>query len=299
SLNEIKAPPSDSGRETEHIKVPGFHSTRTFYAFQNLMIQQRFLKGILNSLDKGHNHGCYRSRFPSQYRNQTILLQMPICEAYAIEQQPNIYDVVHYFDSIINKSVKLDIVFSFLDHDFHLRFDQWSQRLCLIEIFDVKRLDNFGSTGRLRLWSKEEEYSNGRYNENERRIRGEPRRDNYLGNIKMTIPTFQGMNNPEERKVEHVFDCHNYSEEKKKWRKVIRMWEDMKSIIRRRFVPSRYHRDLHRKLQSLTQGSMSVEDYYKEMEIAMTRANVKENHEVTMARFIGGLKKEIVDVVEL
>ncbi|RDX85901.1 hypothetical protein CR513_32834, partial [Mucuna pruriens] len=73
----------------------------------------------------------------------------------------------------------------------------------------------------------------------------------------------------------------------------------MKNITRRRFVPSHYHRDLHRKLQSLTQGSMSVENYYKEMEIAMTRANVKENREATMARFIGGLKKEIADVVEL
>ncbi|RDY06563.1 hypothetical protein CR513_09440, partial [Mucuna pruriens] len=35
------------------------------------------------------------------------------------------------------------------------------------------------------------------------------------------------------------------------------------------------------------------------MEIAMTRVNVKENREVTMVRFIGGLKKEIVDVVDL
>ncbi|RDY08185.1 hypothetical protein CR513_07602, partial [Mucuna pruriens] len=73
----------------------------------------------------------------------------------------------------------------------------------------------------------------------------------------------------------------------------------MKTIMRRRFVPSHYHRDLHKKLQTLTQGSMSVEDYYKEMKIPMTRANVRKNHEVTMARFIGGLKKEIVDVVEL
>ncbi|RDY04579.1 hypothetical protein CR513_11689, partial [Mucuna pruriens] len=35
------------------------------------------------------------------------------------------------------------------------------------------------------------------------------------------------------------------------------------------------------------------------MKIATTRANVKEDREVTMARFIGGLKKEITDVVEL
>ncbi|RDX96732.1 hypothetical protein CR513_20569, partial [Mucuna pruriens] len=73
----------------------------------------------------------------------------------------------------------------------------------------------------------------------------------------------------------------------------------MKSIMRRRFVPSYYHRDLHKKLQSLTQGSMSVEDYYKEMEIAMIKANMEEDREATMTRFIGGLKKEITYVVEL
>ncbi|XP_038973206.1 uncharacterized protein LOC120105113 [Phoenix dactylifera] len=76
-------------------------------------------------------------------------------------------------------------------------------------------------------------------------------------------------------------------------------WDEMKAVMRKRFVPSHYYRDLHRKLQSLTQGSMSVEDYYKEMEIAMIRANVEEDREATMARFIGGLKKEIADVVEL
>ena len=46
------------------------------------------------------------------------------------------------------------------------------------------------------------------------------KRDSNLGSIKMNILTFQGKNDPElylewQRKVEHVFDCHNYSEEKK------------------------------------------------------------------------------------
>ena len=72
----------------------------------------------------------------------------------------------------------------------------------------------------------------------------------------------------------------------------ISRWEEMNTGMRRRIVPSHYHRDLHR-LQTLIQGSMSVEDYYKEMEIVMIRAD----HETTMARFIGGLKKEIIDVV--
>ena len=69
--------------------------------------------------------------------------------------------------------------------------------------------------------------------------------------------------------------------------------------MRKRFIPNHYYRDLHRKLQGLVQGSMSVEDYYKEMEIAMIRANIEEDREVTMARFISGLNKEIADVVDL
>ena len=61
----------------------------------------------------------------------------------------------------------------------------------------------------------------------ERRVRGfqtGPRwregTDKNLGNIKMKIPSFQGKNNPKaylewEKKVELIFECHNYSEEKK------------------------------------------------------------------------------------
>ena len=79
----------------------------------------------------------------------------------------------------------------------------------------------------------------------------------------------------------------------------ISRWEEIKAVMRRRFVPNYYHRDFHIKLQTPTQGFMSVEDYYKEIDIAMIRANVEEDREATMARFIGGLKKEIVDVVEL
>ena len=46
------------------------------------------------------------------------------------------------------------------------------------------------------------------------------RLDGNLGNIKMKIPAFQGRGDPEayvewERKMEMIFDCHNYSEAKK------------------------------------------------------------------------------------
>ncbi|XP_074555934.1 uncharacterized protein LOC141811777 [Curcuma longa] len=73
----------------------------------------------------------------------------------------------------------------------------------------------------------------------------------------------------------------------------------MKSIMRKRFIPSHYYRDLYQRLQSLTQGSKTVEEYHKEMEIAMIRANVEEDREATMARFLQGLNPEIANVVEL
>ena len=51
----------------------------------------------------------------------------------------------------------------------------------------------------------------------------------------------------------------------------------MKDVTRACFVPTYYNRDLFKKLQLLKQGIKSVEEYYKEMEIAMIRANVTED----------------------
>ena len=81
--------------------------------------------------------------------------------------------------------------------------------------------------------------------------------------------------------------------------RLIDTWDDMKRVMRRRFVPSHYFRDLHNKLQSLKQGSKCVDDYFKEMEVTMIRANVEEDPEATMARFLNGLNLEIRDRVEM
>ncbi|XP_031393015.1 uncharacterized protein LOC116204832, partial [Punica granatum] len=147
--------------------------------------------------------------------------------------------------------------------------------------------------------------------------------------IKMKIPSFQGKSDPEaylewEKKVEFVFDCYSYSELKKVklaaiefsdyaivwWDQLminrrrnreppIDTWEEMKRVMRKRFVPSYYYRKLYNKLQSLRQGNRSVEEYFKEMEVAMIRANVEEDREATMARFLAGLNREIQNAVEL
>ena len=49
------------------------------------------------------------------------------------------------------------------------------------------------------------------------RPRREERMDSNINSIKMKIPSFKGMNDAKtylewERKVEHIFECHNYSE---------------------------------------------------------------------------------------
>lgn len=69
-------------------------------------------------------------------------------------------------------------------------------------------------------------------------------------------------------------------------------------MMKKRFVPSHYHRDLFRNLQKLKQDSRSVDDYFKEMEMLINRTNIVEDREATMARFSAGLNWEIADLVE-
>jgi hypothetical protein len=41
-------------------------------------------------------------------------------------------------------------------------------------------------------------------------------------------------------------------------------WDRLKAAIRERFVPPAYQHDLHKKLQHLDQGDISIQDYYAE-----------------------------------
>ena len=42
-----------------------------------------------------------------------------------------------------------------------------------------------------------------------------------------------------------------------------------------------------------------MEDYHKEIEVAMIRANVEKDRKATMARFLSGLNRDIANVIEL
>jgi len=60
--------------------------------------------------------------------------------------------------------------------------------------------------------------------------------------------------------------CKNYDQ----WSPAA-SWMDIKTLMRARFVPPSYRKELLLKLQRLHQGSMSVSEYFKELESQMRR----------------------------
>jgi len=178
--------------------------------------------------------------------------------------------------------------------------------------------------------NNEDDHNGDRRRQDRRRRKGheDEHREEKIEGVKIQIPSFKGKSDPEaylewEMKIEQLFACHNYTKEKKLkvaameftdyaliwWNQLqkerarygdplVNTWEEMKRLMRRRFVPSHFHRDLYNKLQRLTQSSNSVDEYHKEMEVALIRANISEEQEATMARFLHGLNSDIRDVVE-
>ena len=59
-----------------------------------------------------------------------------------------------------------------------------------------------------------------------------------------------------------------------------------------------YARDMLNKLQRLRQGTNSVEEYFQELQIGMLCCGLVENNDAAMARFLGGLNREIQDVLD-
>nr|KYP31150.1 hypothetical protein KK1_048830 [Cajanus cajan] len=125
-------------------------------------------------------------------------------------------------------------------------------------------------------------------------------------------------------KVEQIFTCHQVSEERKVplvtlsfqghamywWTSLVRdrrlhndlpiqYWNELRNALRRRHIPSYYIRELINKLQRLHQKNMTVEKYRQTMELYLMRDGIREEENITIARFLSGLTFEIRDKVEL
>ena len=150
-----------------------------------------------------------------------------------------------------------------------------------------------------------------------------------MAKIKLSIPSFSGKADPEvylewESRCDQIFRIHGFSDEKRVnlaslefidyaltwWNQLqedrlyagngyIRTWDAMKRAMRHRFVPPHFQRDLYNRLQRLVQGTRTVDEYYKEMEVLMIRTNMRESAEANMSRFLSGLNREIANHVEM
>ncbi|VFQ80611.1 unnamed protein product [Cuscuta campestris] len=147
--------------------------------------------------------------------------------------------------------------------------------------------------------------------------------------FKVDIPTFEGKNDPDEflkwlETVERVFDFKDVSDEKKvkivalKFRKYastwwtntctkrrrndkepMSTWVKMRSLLKKKFLPAEYVRENFAKLQTLRQGSKSVEEYNREFEELLLRCDLQEDDEQTFVRYLFGLNLQIANTVEL
>jgi hypothetical protein len=145
----------------------------------------------------------------------------------------------------------------------------------------------------------------------------------------LSIPKFSGKENADEylkwaEQCDQIFRVHNLSDQRcvnlasvefsvyalTLWNQVqenqlqlglgyIHTWEEMKRVMKRRFVPSSYERDLMNRMQTLRQGKRSVDEYFKEMELLLVRTGTRESMESKMARFLGGLNEGIAGFVEM
>ena len=73
-------------------------------------------------------------------------------------------------------------------------------------------------------------------------------------------------------------------------------WMDIETLMRARFVPPSYRKELLLKLQRLHQGSISVSEYFKELESQMRMVEIKETNKEKIKRFVSGLRRDIQEV---
>ncbi|KAG7572627.1 Retrotransposon gag domain [Arabidopsis suecica] len=193
----------------------------------------------------------------------------------------------------------------------------------------VNYSDSGSDTGRIDTNRRE------RGGENRRRINrhanvdfDEPLARNTNHEMKLKPPLYAGKVDPEayidwEKRMDHIFEVYNYTGPKKvvivvaqltdkalaRWdREVIERrknrqrqldsWGDMKELLRRRFVPPYYQRDLQKCFRKLTQGNKLVEEYYEEFKHLRSRLDTDEEEATLMAHFVDGLQDRISRKVE-
>uniref|UniRef100_A0A2N9GDV0 RNA-directed DNA polymerase n=1 Tax=Fagus sylvatica TaxID=28930 RepID=A0A2N9GDV0_FAGSY len=147
--------------------------------------------------------------------------------------------------------------------------------------------------------------------------------------MKVDIPDFEGKMQPDDfidwlTTVERIFDFKDVPENRKvkvvaiklrkhasiwwehlkrqrerEGRERITTWAKMKRELKRKYLPDHYKQDAFMKFHNFKQRELSVEEYTAEFDHLMIRCDVVEQEEQMIARYLGGLRVEISDVVQL
>ncbi|PKI37096.1 hypothetical protein CRG98_042530 [Punica granatum] len=147
--------------------------------------------------------------------------------------------------------------------------------------------------------------------------------------VKVDIPDFEGHLNPEHfidwlATVECVFDYKSIPEDKKVKLVAIRLkkhasiwwgnltrrraregkrrittWEKMKIELKKKFLPTSYVQNIFCRIYDFKQDELSVEEYTAAFEQLLMKGDVVESEEQTIARYLGGLRSEIRNIVQL
>ncbi|XP_031402539.1 uncharacterized protein LOC116212098 [Punica granatum] len=76
-------------------------------------------------------------------------------------------------------------------------------------------------------------------------------------------------------------------------------WEKIKRELKKKFLPASYKQDIFSRLYNFKQEELTVEEYTAEFEHLMMKCDIVEPEEQTIARYLGGLRSEIRNVVQL
>ncbi|GJT71687.1 putative nucleotidyltransferase, ribonuclease H [Tanacetum coccineum] len=216
------------------------------------------------------------------------------------------------------------------------RLDQFADQLAdrMNEMINPRRRRDRNSQGSESEESENPFFGGGSSSSDEEpdRPRRDQRKDNrrWESGMRVNIPEFDGNTlNPEGFidwlvAVEEVFDFKEVPENKRVsliatklrgrasawWQQLkltrkrvgkprVTSWRKMKKLLKENFIPHNYQRLMYQRLQNLKQGTKSVEDYTTEFYQLIARNDIQETEDQLVSRYIGGLRVQIMDYVNM